>query len=190
MPATALIVVARQGAVKHQGGRRPRADLLKRSNPGDLVDLRREDEVVAGEAGGDVRPGRERGPSPFELDARVVPFGLGQQRDPRDETERAPEIIESELPGQAAVAISHPVRDVGCKPVGLGLRQRGCPRRVLVSVIVEKLGDRRTVLLLCGVRCSFDPAQRDRELGAERARIEGDAGLSIGGQRDPEVGQQ
>jgi hypothetical protein len=61
---------------------------------GDLVDLRREDEVVAGKSLGVVRPAPEGGPSPFELHARVMAFRLGQQCDPRNEAERAAEVLE------------------------------------------------------------------------------------------------
>ena len=42
---------------------------------------------------GGVRPGREGGPSPLELHVWVVTFRLGQQRDPRDEAERAAEVL-------------------------------------------------------------------------------------------------
>ena len=43
----------------------------------ELIDLRGEDEVVTGEAGGRLRPGREGGPSPLERHARMVAFRLG-----------------------------------------------------------------------------------------------------------------
>jgi hypothetical protein len=80
-----------------------------------LVDLCREDEVVAGEARGGMRPGRESGPSPLELHARVVAFRRGQQRDPRDEAERASEVVESELAGQATGTVALPARDLASK---------------------------------------------------------------------------
>ena len=89
-----------------------------------MIDLRRENEVVAGQALGVVRPAREGGPSPLELDARVVTFGLGEQRDPRDEAERLAEIVKSELAGDAAAAVSNPGWDLAGEPGELGLRER------------------------------------------------------------------
>jgi hypothetical protein len=85
-----------------------------------LVDLRREDEVVPGEAGGRVRPTREGCPSPLELDLGVVAFRLGQQCDPRDEAEGATEVLKPELPGQAA-GIPLPARDLASEAGGLRL---------------------------------------------------------------------
>jgi len=110
-----------------------------------LVDLCGEDEVVAGEARGGVRPGRECRPSPLELYARVVAFRLGQQRDPRNEAERAAKVLKRELPGQAA-GVALPARDLASKPGDLRLWERWRPRRVLLAVLVDKLGNGRTVL--------------------------------------------
>lgn len=112
-----------------------------------MVDLRREDEVVAGEARGGVRPGREGGPSPLELHARVVALRLGQQRNPRNEAERAAEVVKPELPGQAAGALPLPARDLAGEPGDLRLRERWRPRRVLLAMLVDKLGNGRTVLM-------------------------------------------
>jgi hypothetical protein len=77
-----------------------------------LVDLRREDEVVAGEPPSGMGPRGEGGPSPLELHERVVAFRLRQQRDSRDEPERAAEVLERELAGQAAGAVALPTRDL------------------------------------------------------------------------------
>jgi hypothetical protein len=77
----------------------------------ELIDLRGEDEVVTGEARGGLRPGREGGPSPLELQARMVAFGLGKQRDSCDESECATEVVECELAGQVAGPIALPARD-------------------------------------------------------------------------------
>jgi len=71
---------------------------------------------------------------------------LGQQRDPRDEAERAAEVVKPELPGQGAVAVALPVRDLAGEPGDLRLRERWRPRRILLAVVVEKLGNGRTVL--------------------------------------------
>ena len=45
-------------------------------------------------------------PSPLELHTGVVAFRLRQQRDPHDESERAAEVFERELAGQAAGAVA------------------------------------------------------------------------------------
>jgi hypothetical protein len=42
----------------------------------------------------------------------VVAFRRGQQRDPRDEAERASEVVESELAGQATGTVALPARDL------------------------------------------------------------------------------
>ena len=42
----------------------------------------------------------------------MVAFGLGQQCNPRDEPERATEVVELELPGQVAAAVALPARDL------------------------------------------------------------------------------
>lgn len=86
-----------------------------------MVDLRREDEIVAGEPGSGVRPGREGRPSPLELHTRVVAFRLRQQRDPHDESERAAEVFERELAGQGAGAVALPARDLAGEPGDLRL---------------------------------------------------------------------
>ena len=110
-----------------------------------MVDLCREDEVVAGKTPGGVRPGRERRPSPLELNARVVPFRLSQQRDLRDQAERSAEVLKRELPGQAA-GVALPARDLASKPGDLRFWQRRRPRRVLLAVLVDKLANGLTVL--------------------------------------------
>jgi hypothetical protein len=94
-----------------------------------------------------VGPGREGGPSPLELHARVVALRLGEQRNPRDEAERAAEVVKPELTSQAAVAVALPVRDLAGEPGDLRLRERWGPRRVLLAVLVEKRGNGRTVLM-------------------------------------------
>jgi hypothetical protein len=84
-----------------------------------LVDLRREDEVVAGEPPSGVRPAREGGASPLEFHPWVVTFRLGQQRNPHDESERAAEVVERELAGQGARGVALPLRDLAVEPGGL-----------------------------------------------------------------------
>ena len=76
----------------------------------------------------------------------MVAFRLGQQCDPRDEAERATEVLKPELPGQAA-GIPLPVRDLASEARGLRLGERWRPRRVLLTVVVDKLGNGRTVLV-------------------------------------------
>jgi hypothetical protein len=129
-----------------------------------LVDLCREDEVVAGKTPGGVRPGREGRPSPLELNAWVVPFRLSQQRDLRDQAERSAEVLKRELPGQAA-GVALPARDLASKPGDLRLWERRRPRRVLLAVLVDKLGNGRTVLSEArrgGLRASRNLALRRR----------------------------
>jgi hypothetical protein len=77
-----------------------------------LVDLRREDEVVAGKPPSGMRPCGEGGPSPLELYEGVVALRLRQQRDSRDESERAAKVLERKLAGQAAGVVALPTRDV------------------------------------------------------------------------------
>jgi hypothetical protein len=76
----------------------------------------------------------------------VVTFRLGQQRDPRDEAERAAEVLKPELAGQATGVVL-PARDLAGKPRDLRLWERWRPRRVLLAVLVDKLGNGRTVLV-------------------------------------------
>jgi hypothetical protein len=76
----------------------------------------------------------------------VVAFRLGQQRDPRDEAERAAEVLKPELPGQAA-GVALPARDLASEPGDLRLGERWRPGRVLLAVLVDKLGNGRTVLV-------------------------------------------
>jgi hypothetical protein len=66
----------------------------------------------------------------------MVAFRLGQQRNPRDEAERATEVVKPELPGQAAGAVALPARDLASEPGDLRLRERWRPRRVLPAVLV------------------------------------------------------
>jgi hypothetical protein len=75
----------------------------------------------------------------------VVAFRFGQQCDPRDEAERAAEVVEWELPAQAAAAIALPRRDLASEPGDLRLWERWRPRRVFLAVLVDKLGNGRTV---------------------------------------------
>jgi hypothetical protein len=75
---------------------------------------------------------------------RVVTFRLGQQRDPRDETERAAEVVKPELAGQAT-GVALPARDLAGEPGDLRLWERWRPRRVLLAVLVDKLGNGLTV---------------------------------------------
>ena len=77
---------------------------------------------------------------------RVVTFRLGQQRDPRDEAERAAEVLKPELAGQAT-GVALPARDLASEPGDLRLLERWRPRRVLLAVLVDKLGNGRTVLV-------------------------------------------
>jgi hypothetical protein len=77
-------------------------------------------------------------------------FRRGQQRDPRDEAERAAEVVEWELAGQAAGAVALPARNLASESADLRLRERWRPRRVLLTVLVDKLGNGRTVLLKRG----------------------------------------
>ena len=72
-------------------------------------------------------------------------FRLGQQRNSRDQAERPAEVLKRELPGQA-IGAAHPSRDLGGEPSDLRLWERRRPRRVLLAVFVEKLGNVRTVL--------------------------------------------
>jgi hypothetical protein len=76
----------------------------------------------------------------------VVAFRLGQQRDPRDEAERAAEVLKPELSGQAA-GVALPARDLASEPGDRCLWERWRPRRVLLAVLVDKLGNGRTVLV-------------------------------------------
>jgi hypothetical protein len=112
-----------------------------------LVDLRREDEVVAREPSSGLRPAREGGPSPLEHHARVVAFRLGQQRDLHDEPKRAAEVLERELAGQATRAVALPARDFASEPGHPLFWERWRSWRVLLAVFVEELGNRRTVLM-------------------------------------------
>jgi hypothetical protein len=77
----------------------------------------------------------------------MVAFRLGQQRDPHDEFERSAEVVERELAGQVAGGIALPARNLGIEPGDLRLWERWRPRRVLLAVLVDKLGDGRTVLV-------------------------------------------
>ena len=76
---------------------------------------------------------------------RVVTFRLSQQRDPRDEAERAAEVLKPELAGQAA-GVALPARDLASEPGDLRLWERWRPRRVLLAVLVDKLANGLTVL--------------------------------------------
>lgn len=76
----------------------------------------------------------------------VVAFRLGQQRDPHYKAERAAEVVERELPAEAAAAVAVPSRDLASEPGDLRLRERWRPRRILLAVLVDKLGNGRTVL--------------------------------------------
>ena len=87
-----------------------------------------------------MRPSRKGRPSPFELNARVVPLLLGEERDPCDESERLAEVLEGELPRQPPV-LALPPRDETAEPLSLRLRERWASGRVLVAVLVEELGD-------------------------------------------------
>ena len=75
----------------------------------------------------------------------MVAFRLGQQRDPRDESERAAEVLKPELSGQAA-GVALPARDLASEPGDLCLWKRWRPRRVLLAVLVDKLANGLTVL--------------------------------------------
>ena len=77
----------------------------------------------------------------------VVALRLGQQCDPRDEAERVTEVLKPEFPGQAA-GIPLPARDLASETGGLRLGERWRPRRVLLAVFVDKLGDGRTLFWL------------------------------------------
>ena len=77
----------------------------------------------------------------------MVAFGLGQQRDPHDEAERAAEVLKRELPGQAAGTVALPARDLASEPGNLRLREWRRPGRVLLAVLVDKLGNGPTVLV-------------------------------------------
>ena len=77
---------------------------------------------------------------------RVVTFRLGQQRHPRDEAECAAEVLKPELAGQAA-GVALPVRDLASELGDLRLWERWRPRRVLLAVFIDKLGNGLTVLL-------------------------------------------
>jgi hypothetical protein len=72
----------------------------------------------------------------------VVAFRLGEQSDPRDEAERATEVLEPELPEQAA-GTPLPARDLASETGGLRLGERWRPRRVFLAVVVDKLGNGR-----------------------------------------------
>jgi hypothetical protein len=76
----------------------------------------------------------------------VVPFRLGQQRDLRDQAERGAEALKLELPGQAP-GPALPARDLARKLGDLRLWERWRPRGVLLAVLVDKLGNGRTVLV-------------------------------------------
>ena len=77
----------------------------------------------------------------------MVAFRLGEQRDPHDESERPAEVVKRELAGQAASAVALPVRDLANEPGDLRLWERWGPGRVLLAVVVDKLGNGRTVLV-------------------------------------------
>jgi hypothetical protein len=77
----------------------------------------------------------------------VVAFRLRQQRDTHDESERAAEVVERKLAGQAAGAVALPARDLSTEPSDLCLWERWRPGRVLLAVVVDKLGNGRTVLM-------------------------------------------
>jgi SAM-dependent methyltransferase len=70
----------------------------------------------------------ERRPAPAELDVRMVALRLGDQRHPRDESERVAEIGKGELASQHAVAVSLPLgnlrRQLGSVGLGEGRRAR------------------------------------------------------------------
>jgi hypothetical protein len=76
----------------------------------------------------------------------VVAFRLGQQRDPHYKAERAAEVLKRELPAQAAAAVPLPARDLASEPGDLRPRERWRPRGILPAVLVDKLGNGRTVL--------------------------------------------
>jgi hypothetical protein len=75
----------------------------------------------------------------------VVAFRLGQQGDPDDESESAAEVVERELPSQGAGAVALPARDFVNQPGDLRLWKWWRPRRVLLGVVLDKLGYGRTV---------------------------------------------
>jgi hypothetical protein len=76
----------------------------------------------------------------------MMALGLGQQRDLRDQAEGAAEVVEVKLPAEAAVAVVLPAGNLAGELGDLGLRQRWRPRRVLPAVLVDQLGNGRTVL--------------------------------------------
>jgi hypothetical protein len=121
------------------------------SGAGELIDLRCEDEIVTGETRGGLRPGRESGASPFELDAGMMAFCLGQQRDPRDQSESADEVVKRELAGQVTGRVALPTRDSVTEAAHFRLRERWRSRWVFLAVVIDKLidklGDGRTVLV-------------------------------------------
>jgi hypothetical protein len=77
----------------------------------------------------------------------VVAFLLGQQRHSDDETERAAEVIKPELPGQDVGTVTLPARDLPSEPGTLRLREWRRPRRVLLAVLIDQLGNGPTLLV-------------------------------------------
>src|SRR5918994_6310335 len=95
----------------------------------ELIDLRRQDEVVSRQTGRRVGGERERGAAPTELDLGVVTLRLGDQRGPRNEPERVPEVRERELAAQCTVSVALPVGHLGRERRRLVLGDRRRARR-------------------------------------------------------------
>ncbi len=77
----------------------------------------------------------------------MVAFCLRQERDPHDESEGAAEVVERELAGQGAGAVALPTRDLAIEPGDLLLWEWRRPGWVLLAMVVDELGNGRTVLM-------------------------------------------
>src|SRR5918994_2789644 len=105
----------------------------------ELIDLRREHEVVARQARGGVGGELERSTAPTQLDLGVMALRLGDQRRPRDEAERVAEVRKRELAAKGAVSVALPLRNLGRQRCRLLLRKRGRARRADLTVRVREL---------------------------------------------------
>jgi hypothetical protein len=101
------------------------------------VDLRLDDEVVAGQALDGVDPERDEDLPPGHGQLGVMELPFGEQRDPGGEAEGIPEVAEGELPAEPTGAISLPALiQVYGQCLGLVLAQRRGAFRVLDGMLL------------------------------------------------------
>ena len=89
---------------------------------------------------------------------------MGHWKEAAEYCERAAEVLKRELPGQAA-GVALPARDLASKPGDLRLWERWRPLRVLLAVLVDKLGNGRTVLVKGPNRLGMQPSSMRRRGG-------------------------